>query len=131
MGLLLKKHNVASTETSRGTSESNTAPEHARRPPSPCGGTHETWLGVRYGRAGDPSSGHSSGPETVSSPYCRHCQAPFPLSATHTLSTHSTSEGVVTYFRCPIGHAGFFVVDSRHGPGRTGMFSTPETGPLP
>lgn len=36
--------------------------------------------------------------------YCRRCQAQLPVSASCLLSAHSTSVGVVTYFRCPDGH---------------------------
>lgn len=36
--------------------------------------------------------------------YCRRCEAHWPVSAARLLSAHSTSAGVVTYFRCPRGH---------------------------
>ena len=40
--------------------------------------------------------------------HCRRCWADHPLPAVQTLSAHRSSEGVVTYFRCPTGHADFF-----------------------
>lgn len=40
--------------------------------------------------------------------HCRRCWADHPLSAVQTLSAHRSLEGVVTYFRCPTAHAGFF-----------------------
>ena len=46
--------------------------------------------------------GHSSGDGCTA--YCRRCQAQLPVSASCLLSAHSTSAGVVTYFRCPDGH---------------------------
>lgn len=39
--------------------------------------------------------------------HCRQCAAWISLSTTRSLSTHRTSEGLVTYFRCPAGHADF------------------------
>ena len=39
---------------------------------------------------------------------CRRCGAAHRRSAVWTLSTHPTSQGVVTYFRCPSGHADFY-----------------------
>ena len=40
--------------------------------------------------------------------HCQRCDADHPASAVWTLSTHPTSQGVVTYFRCPAGHADFY-----------------------
>ena len=40
--------------------------------------------------------------------YCRQCEAWFGLSSIRTLSTHRTSEGLITYFRCTTGHAGYY-----------------------
>lgn len=39
--------------------------------------------------------------------YCRQCAAWVAVSATRELSTHPTSRGLVTYFRCSSGHADF------------------------
>lgn len=39
--------------------------------------------------------------------YCRQCATWVAVSATRELSTHPTSRGVVTYFRCSSGHADF------------------------
>lgn len=39
--------------------------------------------------------------------YCRRCKVQLPVSAARLLSAHSTSAGVVTYFRCPDGHVNF------------------------
>lgn len=39
--------------------------------------------------------------------YCRQCAAWVAVSATQELSTHPTSRGLVTYFRCSSGHADF------------------------
>ena len=39
--------------------------------------------------------------------HCRQCAGWIFLPSTHTLSTHRTSGGLVTYFRCPAGHADF------------------------
>ena len=39
--------------------------------------------------------------------YCRQCAAWVAVSATRELSTHPTSGGLVTYFRCSSGHADF------------------------
>ncbi len=41
--------------------------------------------------------------------YCRHCRVDYPLSRTDMLSAHSTSAGVVIYFRCPEGHSDFCI----------------------
>ena len=46
--------------------------------------------------------------ERERSAHCRRCCADHPVSAVRRLSTHRTSAGVVTYFRCPSGHADFF-----------------------
>ena len=40
--------------------------------------------------------------------YCRQCAAWVAVSATRHLSTHPTSGGIVTYFRCSADHAGFY-----------------------
>ena len=40
--------------------------------------------------------------------HCQRCGNDHLASAVWTLSTHPTSEGVVTYFRCPAGHADFY-----------------------
>ncbi len=40
--------------------------------------------------------------------YCRQCVTWVAVSATRHLSTHPTSGGIVTYFRCSAGHAGFY-----------------------
>lgn len=40
--------------------------------------------------------------------HCRRCDAWIVLSSTRTVSTHRTSEGLVTYFRCPAAHADFY-----------------------
>lgn len=40
--------------------------------------------------------------------YCRQCAAWFGLSSIRPLSTHRTSEGIITYFRCTAGHAGYY-----------------------
>ncbi len=42
------------------------------------------------------------------SAFCRPCDSYYALSAVTILSAHSTSTGVVTYFRCPAGHPNFF-----------------------
>lgn len=39
--------------------------------------------------------------------YCPRCEAHWPVTAARILSAHSTSAGVVTYFRCPHGHVNF------------------------
>ena len=39
--------------------------------------------------------------------YCRQCGTWVAVSATRELSTHPTSGGPVTYFRCSSGHADF------------------------
>ncbi len=39
--------------------------------------------------------------------YCRQCATWVAVSATRELSTHPTSRGVVTYFRCSSGHVDF------------------------
>ena len=39
--------------------------------------------------------------------YCRQCGTWVAVSATRELSTHPTSRGPVTYFRCSSGHADF------------------------
>jgi hypothetical protein len=39
--------------------------------------------------------------------HCRQCAAWVALSTTRTLSTHRTSGGLVSYFRCPAGHVDF------------------------
>lgn len=61
-------------------------------------------------RAGHPVSssrpadrGAGTSPDTRSS-YCRRCHSRYALSDTTILSVHSTSSGIVTYFRCPFGH---------------------------
>lgn len=40
--------------------------------------------------------------------YCRQCATRVPVSATRELSTHPTSGGLVTYFRCTAGHADLY-----------------------
>jgi hypothetical protein len=39
--------------------------------------------------------------------HCQRCGTDHLASAVWTLSTHPTTQGVVTYFRCPAGHADF------------------------
>lgn len=48
-------------------------------------------------------------PEEVPFVYCRGCDTCVPLAATRMLSTHPTSGGLVTYFRCEEGHADFYL----------------------
>ena len=51
--------------------------------------------------------------------YCRQCATWVAVSATRELSTHPTSSGPVTYFRCSSGHADFdrtSTSSSRSGP---------------
>ncbi len=43
----------------------------------------------------------------VRSRFCRRCGSYYELSSTTTLSVHWTSSAIVTYFRCPLGHADF------------------------
>ena len=40
--------------------------------------------------------------------YCRQCATWVAVSSTRELSTHLTSGGVVTYFRCTAGHADLY-----------------------
>ncbi len=40
--------------------------------------------------------------------YCRQCATWVAVSAIRELSTHPTSGGLVTYFRCTAGHADFY-----------------------
>ena len=40
--------------------------------------------------------------------YCRQCATWVPVSAIRELSTHPTSGGIVTYFRCTAGHADLY-----------------------
>lgn len=40
--------------------------------------------------------------------YCRQCETWIAVFATRELSTHPTSGGIVTYFRCTAGHADFY-----------------------
>ncbi len=113
MSLLLKKRGVATTKTrSRPTPVGRTAPQHGRQVRSRGAGSQSAaWAGTPYRGAGKPGLDRPETPtaEVVSSAYCRHCLAYCPLSAIRTLSAHSTSEGLVTYFRCPLGHADFYV----------------------
>ena len=44
--------------------------------------------------------------------HCQRCGNDHLASAVWTLSTHPTSQGVVTYFRCPAGHADFYTTRS-------------------
>jgi len=64
---------------------------------------------VRSGRdhAGStaPQATEPHGTELV---YCRQCATWVVVSATRELSTHPTSGGLVTYFRCTAGHADFY-----------------------
>ncbi len=50
---------------------------------------------------------HPTEPD-VWSPFCRPCDSYYALSAVTILSAHPTSTGLVTYFRCPVGHPDFF-----------------------
>lgn len=50
----------------------------------------------------EPADVH--GPPLV---HCRQCGAWIAMSSTRTLSTHQTSGGLVTYYRCPAGHPDF------------------------
>lgn len=55
----------------------------------------------------DPRTSEALVPEEVPRPpYCRQCDACVPVAAT--LSTHPTSGGLVTYFRCEEGHANVY-----------------------
>ncbi len=48
-------------------------------------------------------------PDEVPAAYCRQCDTWLPLAAVRRLSTHTTSGGLVTYFRCEEGHPNFHV----------------------
>jgi hypothetical protein len=41
--------------------------------------------------------------------FCRRCHEHYCLAVTTTLSIHFTSGGVLTYFRCPLGHLDFYM----------------------
>ena len=60
---------------------------------------------------GDPESKTSEAllPDDAPAAYCRQCDTWLPLAAVRRLSTHTTSGGLVTYFRCEEGHANFYV----------------------
>ena len=55
-----------------------------------------------------PSPAERPTDESQALVHCRGCWADHPLSTVQTLSAHRSSAGVVTYFRCPTGHADFF-----------------------
>ncbi len=60
---------------------------------------------ARQQRTTSSEAGDVHGPPLV---HCRRCAAWVALPSTRTLSTHRTSGGLVTYFRCPAGHVGFY-----------------------
>ena len=62
-------------------------------------------------KLGDPEPKTSEAllPDEVPAAYCRQCDTWLPLAAVRRLSTHTTSGGLVTYFRCEEGHANFYV----------------------
>ena len=41
--------------------------------------------------------------------FCRRCHEHYGLAVTTILSIHFTSGGVLTYFRCPLGHPDFYM----------------------
>ena len=51
-------------------------------------------------------------PET----FCRRCHEHYCLAVTTILSIHVTSGGVLTYFRCPIGHLDFYMGGGQNEP---------------
>lgn len=85
---------------------------------------HLQWPPPSRGRIGesplDPRPPSRARPDDVPSPaegltqegqamvHCRRCGTEHLVSAVRTLSTHTTSEGVVIYFRCPAGCADFY-----------------------
>ena len=71
--------------------------------PLPILGDHER---PRHREATSPADGLIA--EGQALVHCQRCGGDHPASAVRTLSTHPTSEGVVTYFRCPAGHADFY-----------------------
>jgi hypothetical protein len=60
----------------------------------------------RNGEAASPADGLID--EANALVYCQRCGNDHLASSAGTLSTHPTSQGVVTYFRCPAGHADFY-----------------------
>ena len=63
------------------------------------------------GASAQPESSIASDAADVHWPtlvHCRQCAAWVCLSSTRTLSSHRTSGGIVTYFRCTGGHADFY-----------------------
>ncbi len=76
---------------------------------------------------GDPESGAAQAllPEEVPSAHCRQCDTCVPLSAARTLSTHPTSGGLVTYFRCEEGHAVLYVDDLTQSASACGSMPSP------
>ncbi len=56
---------------------------------------------------GTLTASEATGPHGRELRYCRQCAAWVAVSATRELSTHPTSQGLVTYFRCSSGHADF------------------------
>ena len=56
----------------------------------------------------EPLDAEAAGALGVLSVYCRQCVAWVGLSTSRRLSTHRTSGGVITYFRCEAGHTDFY-----------------------
>jgi hypothetical protein len=56
-----------------------------------------------------PSPAHGLIAEGNALVHCQRCGTDHLRCAVWTLSTHPTSQGVVTYFRCPSGHADFYM----------------------